>query len=326
MNAFWLLCVTLSLAVFFIGCAAGTLLANAAACAICHVGGKPPVLRLPGLLFSIRVFPIAFGAALTVGFAVPSFLLLEPERSVEAPEPYLIVLAALAVAVILFLAARCARLLSRSRKIRNQWLREAELLPVSVSVPVYQVQAPESLIAVVGILHPKIFVGKAASANLTREELEAAVAHELAHIRSFDNLKQLVLKTTRLPAFFASLGKMDLAWSGAAELVADASALRRGTSALELSSAILKVARMKTVPNEVIAVAACHLVPPDTSSSALAMRVQHLHDVLEMQARPRTQDARYCLPAILLTSAVAYLLVLPTALPVVHRWMEWLAK
>src|SRR5690242_17752257 len=115
MNAFWLLCVTLSLAVFFIGSAVGTLLASAAAWVSWRFGNAQ-LLRSPGLPFSVRVFPFAFGMVLTVGFALPSFLLLEPARSVEAPEPYLIVLASFAVMAIAFFAVRCARLLSRSRK------------------------------------------------------------------------------------------------------------------------------------------------------------------------------------------------------------------
>jgi peptidase M48-like protein len=325
MNAFWILCVTLSLAVFFIGSAIGTLIANAAA----WVTLRPGNARLrcsPGVMFSIRVFPFAFGAVLTVGFTLPSFLLLEPTRSVEAPEPYLIVLASLALMAIIFFAVRWARLLYRSQKTLTEWLRGAELLPLRLSIPVYQIQKPQSLIAVVGILHPKVFVGRAALASLRPKELQAAIDHELAHVRSLDNLKQLVLKITRLPHFLASLAKMDFAWSAAAELSADANALSQGTSALELSSAIVKVGRLKTVPIEALAVAACHLIPPDGSSSALAMRIQHLQNALETHSRPKLPESNPHWFLTLLSSLLVYLLVLPTALPIVHRWTEWLVK
>ena len=80
MNAFWLLCVTLSLAVLFLGSALGALLANLAAWLMWRFG-RAQLLRSPQLLFSIRLFPSAFGAILTAGFALPSFLLLEPTRS-----------------------------------------------------------------------------------------------------------------------------------------------------------------------------------------------------------------------------------------------------
>lgn len=323
MNAFWLLCVTLSLAVFFMGSAVGILLANAAAWMTWRFGSQRQ-LRSPGLLFSIRMLPVSLGALLAVGFALPAFLLLEPKRSVEAPEPYLIALAGVALAAIALLAFRCARLLSQSRKTLEKWQRRAHVLPLSLSVPVYQIQVPESLIAVAGIVRPRVFVGKAAVASLTMEELRAAIAHELAHVLSLDNLKQSVLKITRLP-YFSSLAKMDAAWSAAAELMADANALRQGTSALELSSALVKVGRMRTVPIEVFSVA-CHLIPPEGASSGLAMRVQHLHDALEMRSHPRAHRTNYCGTAALLISTLAYLLVLPAALPLVHRWMEWLVK
>ena len=314
MNAFWLLCVVLSLAVFFITIATGSLVANAAAWLIWRFTDKAQLLYWPGLLFSIRVFPVALGLATTLGLALPSFLLLEPKRSVEAPEPYLIVLASLALAILVFLSMRCAKFLFRSRKTVKKWMQTSERLPISASV-----------IAVAGILRPKVFAGKAALATLTAEELLAAIAHELGHMHSLDNLKQFVLKFTRLPSFFVSLGKIDAAWSAAAELVADANALRYGTSPLELSSAIVKVGRLKAVPIDAFSVAACHLIPPADGSSTLAVRIQHLQEALEVPSRSRMQ-AKYGSSATLLVAVAVYVAALPSLLPVVHRWMEWLVR
>ena len=324
MNPFWLLCVTLSLAVFFLAGAAGTLLANTAAWLSWRFGNKSQLLHSPGLLFTLRMFPLAFGAAITLGFALPSFLLLEPERSAEAPEPYLIAFACLAVAAVGSIAIRWLYLLSRSVKTVRKLKQGAELLRLSFSIPVYRVQSPESLIAVVGIFSPKVFVGTTAIASLSCEELQAAIAHELAHVRSLDNLKQLLLTITRLPQFFASLAKVDTQWSAAAELMADTNALRQGTSPLELSSAIVKVGRLRSTPSPVFSVPGCHLIPPD-GSSCLAIRIQHLHDALDAPSKPTTQhpDFRWFL---FLLGTTGYLLVLPAALPVVHRWMEWLVK
>ena len=326
MNAFCTLCATLSLAILFLGTAAGALLSNSAAWLAWHFAKRDRLLRFPGLLFFARVFPAAFGAVVTLGFALPSFLLLEPHRSVEAPEPYLIVLAAAAVAGIVVVLTRGARLFLLSRKTVKELLQSAELLPISPSIAVYQLPNPESLVAVVGIRQPKVFVGQKAVASLTVDELKAAVAHELAHARSFDNLKRFVLRITRLPRFLVSLSRMDLAWSASAELLADANALKSGTSVLELSSAIIKVGRLKSAPVEALAIAACHLIPPEGSSSALAMRIRHLHSVLETHSEESTNQSNGSLSITLLASAFAYFLVLPSALPVVHRWMEWLAR
>src|SRR5215468_3180051 len=292
MNAFCTLCATLSLAILFLGTAAGALLSNSAAWLAWRFAKRDRLLRFPELLFFGRVFPVAFGAVVTLGFALPSFLLLEPHHSVEAPEPYLIVLAVLALAGMVVVVTRCARLFLLSRRTGREWLGSAELLPISASIPVYQLPNPDSLVAVVGIRHPKVFVGQAALASLTMDELKAVLAHELAHVDSFDNLKQLVLRITNVPRFLVSLSKMDQVWSAGAELLADANALKSGTSVLELSSAIVKVGRLKSVPSATLAVAACHLVPPDGSSSALAMRIQHLHNALNTHSSQTPQDMK----------------------------------
>jgi beta-lactamase regulating signal transducer with metallopeptidase domain len=326
MNVFWLLCVTLSLGVLFMSTVLGILLANIAAWTICHFRNRCKLFHLPGLLFFIRILPFAFGAAVTSGFALPSFLLLEPKRSVEAPEAYLVVLAALGLAGILVFALRCGRFLAQSRKTVQRWFDSAEPLDVLCSIPVYRVQSPDSLIAVAGILRPKVFIGQAALASLTSEELDAAIAHELAHVRSLDNLKQLFVKISRLPGFLSSLSRLEAAWCGAAELLADARALQQGTSPLELGSAIVKVGRLRTVPGNEFPVAACHLIPPGEGSSALAIRIQQLQDALEIDAKPRTHHTSFCWAMTLLMTSTAYVLALPTALPIVHRWMEWFVQ
>ena len=326
MSPFWLLCVTLSLAVFFLSSVASTLLANTAAWLICRFGNTSQLLRSPRLLFTLRVFPLAFASALTLGFALPSFLLLEPKGSAEAPELDLIGFALLGVVVILFLAARGLSLVSRSRNAVRKLKQGAELLPRSVSVPVYQVRSPESLIAVVGIFCPQVFVGTAAVAHLSGEELEAAIAHELAHVRALDNLKQLVLKIIRLPRFFASLARVDSLWCAAVELLADANALRQGISAIELSSAIVKVCRLRSIPNAGFSIDACHLISPDGSASSLAIRIQNLHDELGAQAEPDPHQAEFRWSLLVLSGVSTYLLILPMALPLVHRWMEWLVQ
>ena len=326
MNGFWLLCVTLSLGVFFMSTIAGILLASIAAWIISRFDSQDRFLGFPGLLFSIRILPFAMGAALTLGFALPSFLLLEPKRSVEAPDAYLVVLAGLGLAGFLLFALRCARVFSQSRKSVKQWLESADLLGSSCGIPAYKVQSPDSLIAVAGILRPKVFIGQAAFARLTSEELRAAVAHELAHVHSLDNLKQLLLKITRVPKFLSSLSIMERAWCGAAEVLADANALRQGVSPLELSSAIVKVGRLKAVPEKAFSAAACHLIPPDGGSSSLAIRIQHLHHALEIDSKPREPDTSSCWAVIFLAICTAYLLMLPTALPIVHRCMEWFVQ
>jgi beta-lactamase regulating signal transducer with metallopeptidase domain len=186
------------------------------------------------------------------------------------------------------------------------------------------VENPESLVGIVGFFRPRILVGAQAMDALSSEELRAAVAHELAHARSVDNLKQLILKITRAPRWLSQFASIETAWSNAVEIAADKAALADGISAVELGSAIVKIGRLRSI-SEAASITACHLVPV-SDASTLTGRLEYLRQFLSEKSVPptRTSTAPAWLAAGLFM--IGYLLVLPRALPIAHQMIECLVR
>jgi beta-lactamase regulating signal transducer with metallopeptidase domain len=284
-----------------------------------------PILHSSALLFSLRIFPFALASIVSFGFVLPAFLLLEPRQTTESPEPHLVMLAFLATTLIGIGIWRFARSISETRRVSRKWLQTAQRVSVPAPIPVYRVENPESLVAIVGFFRPRILVGRQAMDALSGEELRAAVAHELAHSRSVDNLKQLVLTITRAPRWFPQFASIEKAWSNAVEIAADQAALAGGISALELGSAIVKIGRLRSISPEAASIAACHLLPA-SDALTLAGRLGYLRQFLSERSVPptRTSTAPAWLAAVLFM--IGYLAVLPKALPMAHQIIEWLVR
>lgn len=324
MNTYFELCTVLCLGIFSLVLLAGSVAADVAAGLLGRFRFGNRLLRSPALLFALRMFPFAFSSFLTLGLALPAFLLLEPRQTGEAPELYLIVLASLSVMGFATVGIRLLRVLSATTQISSEWQQRAERIHIAAPIPVFRVEAPASLFAVAGVVRQRVFIGGEALACLTPEEVNAAIAHELAHVRSFDNLKRLALSISRLPRWLSHLESIDAAWSEAVELAADEEALKSSATALELGSAIVKIGRLHstTMPS----IAACHLVMSD-KSSALAMRLARLRFLLDHTARTPARSSRLIPARVLLISIIlGYLFALPAALALTHRAMEWLVR
>jgi beta-lactamase regulating signal transducer with metallopeptidase domain len=74
---------------------------------------------------------------------------------------------------------------------------------------------------------------------LNDDELELAVRHELAHMRSWDNLKKALISATPFPG----MSSLEHGWREAAELAADDSAVTNRREALALAAALIKLSR-----------------------------------------------------------------------------------
>ena len=324
MNAYLTLCVTVCLAVLFVVTLVGVLVGNLAL-GLVRRFQLDWLLHFPSLLFCMRMFPFLLGAMTTFALVLPSFLLLEPKQTPETAEPHLLLLSGLAAVGLCAGTVRWICLTYQTFRKSREWLRTGCRIEIPmVSVPVYAIETPESLVAVTGIFRTRAFIGRQALASLTEDELLAAIAHELAHIHSRDNLKQLLLRITHMPRGFAHLGWAESAWSDAAEFAADRDALHRGGSALDLASALVKVSRLKTCDGASI-LAACHLIPAQ-HGSAVVLRVQYLRAMLAAdvpQSTPAIPAAPWWVGAF---GCGLYLAVLPIALPFTHRAVEWLVR
>src|SRR5262249_45927772 len=143
-------------------------------------------------------------------------------------------------------------------RVQKRWQADSrtQLQIAGVDARVYCVENESPLVAVTGIFRPKIFVSRQGLNVLSPEELRAAIAHEMHHVRRFDNLKQLVLNVVGPLERLG--GAQSFSWTLASEVAADAGALDRGASALDLASALVKVAALRRGPLLSHQIAASH--------------------------------------------------------------------
>jgi beta-lactamase regulating signal transducer with metallopeptidase domain len=198
------------------------------------------------LIFALRVGPVLLAFVFVFGFVVPAYLIHEPEDSGEVVTFKLALIAGLACAALLLTTIRVIRTWRITRRLEASWLENAvEISLDGAKVPVLRMDHPFPVIAVVGILRPRIFIAETALKTLTPEELRAAIAHEEGHVASHDNLKRSVLRMAHDMLLIPIGRDLDAAWARDVEAAADEYATRQKRGhALELASAILKLARI----------------------------------------------------------------------------------
>ncbi|MGC2694774.1 MAG: M56 family metallopeptidase [Candidatus Angelobacter sp.] len=231
-------------------------------------------------------------------------------------------LGALVLAGMVLCSWRTLLTTSRTQKI---WCRHSERIFVDgINVPVYRLDNGMSLLAVTGIFRPRIFISKDITLILSTEELRAALAHEIAHVSAFDNLKRLLLKITRSPRWINTSNNVDAEWGRASEIAADQHALATGSSVLDLSSALIKVGRLNR-PFASTEGLASHLVQP-ACNSALEVRIMRLSKMLEGREAPvlTVKHRNLVLPVML--TVMAYLACVNAMLPAVYEILEFLVR
>jgi beta-lactamase regulating signal transducer with metallopeptidase domain len=328
---FYLLSISLCCAIFF--------MAFAATSVVCMWAGRlarPAASALApttaaNLLFTIRILPVLLASLATFGFVLPALLKFEPRSTSELVGWPLLGLAILGAIALIVMSVRAATILRSTRLVAATWRRHSKkLLLENIDVPVYCLNGPGhgSVLAVLGFFRPKIFVAKQIVDTLTQAELMAAVEHERAHVSSFDNLKQLAVKVTRLPNWLNFSGAPNSAWTNASEIAADETALASGISVLDLSSALIKVASLSSRAVVGETVAASHLVPVGPESS-LQARVDHLQEILEgdnplHQAPRQNRIGKIVIPLAIAT--ITYAACISAVLPWVHEALEALVR
>ncbi len=281
------------------------------------------------LLFTIRILPVLLASLVTFGFVLPALLKFEPRSTSEFVGWPLGGLAILGAVIVIVMLVRAATIVRSTTIVAATWRRHSKELRLrNIDVPVYCLDNVGSVLAVLGFLRPRIFVARQVVETLTPAELMAAIEHERAHVASFDNLKQLILKVTRIPHWLRAFGGADSAWTNASEIAADEAALGSGISVLDLSSALIKVASLSTHAVVGNTVAASHLVPIE-SGYHLRARVDHLKEILEddnplPKVTRRNRTGKIIIPLAL--AAIAYSACVSAVLPWVHEALEALVR
>jgi Zn-dependent protease with chaperone function len=324
---FYLLCISLCFAVMFIVIAAASLALLPLQRILSGARRRRRPSTTANLIFIVRTLPFLLGVVAAIGLVLPAYLEFEPSHTTEMPGLPLLICSLLGAMIVGTAVMRCWRILRTTWRMQNNWLRQAQLdSRYRDEIPVYRLESPSSLLAVTGILRPRIIMSKDVADVLNTPELEAALAHELRHVRTGDNLKQFVLKVTRLPHWLSFSRHLDFGWVSASELAADEGAIAAGVSALDLASALIKVGRLSVSGHAPAEFAASHLV--DGCGTATQTRVARLRELLQNESSSgilETADSPAYAPIVFSTLLLVYIVLL-TSLPAIHELLEVLVR
>ncbi len=197
-------------------------------------------------LLGLRLLPVTFAAVVVVGLCVPSYLWLETNESTER-----VGLACCAFALLG--ALLCADSLIRAvRGVFISWRglmrsratgfekEHRRLLPVTV------INSDAPVLALAGLLRPRVIVSRSILQSLSDKELEAAIEHERAHHRSHDNWKRLALTLApEILPFTRAFAPLNRCWAKLIEWAADDDATQGNFGrSLSLAAALVRVARI----------------------------------------------------------------------------------
>lgn len=249
-------------------------------------------------LFALRTAPLTAATFIVAALSIPSFWRYEPRQVEEAIGPVALLLSAVFVALVVAGTLRARSALRQTNRCVREWTGDCHESTVEVDSP----NAPP--VALAGIRKSQLLISAAARSVLSAAEMERAIAHELSHHRARDNFKKLFLSAGAFPGMAA----LERAWLGAIELSADANAVRSHAEALDLASALVKIARLHD-RSELPRLVSGFL---DGAPASLESRIQRL---LHWTPAPKNVDRLRALYA----SACALALVLAcTYLPLLH--------
>lgn len=205
----------------------------------------------PGFWLTLRLLPALAAVGFVLAVFVPSYLEFEPRESVEAFDVMRLAIAALGAAIVVAAIARAWTAWSRVAQRTRSWMRLAQPLALAeTTLPAYAIDVDRPLIALVGLFRPTLLITRGLIDALTPAELSAVVAHEIGHVRSFDNLKRLAAcAAPDVLRWLGAASTLEQRWMSAAEHSADRLAGRDSAETrCALASALVKVARLTSVP------------------------------------------------------------------------------
>jgi Zn-dependent protease with chaperone function len=311
-----LLC--LSFASFFLLNAALSLLVQALAKSALQFAES----KMPGtaarFLLALRLLPFLLATLFVFSLCVPSYLWLEPAFAAERVGAACAILGLLGAATWCLSVARAASALLVSAR-HNRLCTSAGIstrLSGGTS-PVVVVENEAPLLALSGLLRPRLLISRGILSALSAEELAAALRHEDAHRTSRDNIKRFLILLA--PDVFPGVRPfrvLESSWSKFTEWAADDQAAAGDSHrALSLAAALVRVARMGATP-----------APPFLSISLLACdrdlaaRVDRL--LHPTPAQPSQAHSPLRAAGLLAASSLALLLIAPSALSAVHQLLE----
>lgn len=281
------------------------------------------------IIFLLRTFPIVLGIVCVCLLLTPAYLEHEPRHGHEPVSLKLAILAsasAIGLALALFRGLAAWRATSR---LNSDWLRHAK--PISlplVRIPSFRIQHQFPVIAIVGVLRPRLFIADQVLNSLGQEELIAAIEHEAGHVVANDNLRRGLMRACRDVLVMIPSGRLlDRAWVEASEAAADEYAAGRGRRvALDLASALVKIARLIPTGMKPAMPAGAFIVSAQEEVSGVKARVRRL---MQLADQKRTCTGRALIsriplwiPIVLIILVAALAANEPHVLASIHLLIE----
>lgn len=318
-------------------CFAAFFIVHAAASIVVWIGA-PAAMRVaerakPGFsakfLFIFRMFPSALTLFLVVGFCIPSYLWLEPLTAGEKVGVACLLAAALGAAVWALSIVRVGYSLLRTSRYMSNCQRDGQEVTVEgESAPVLVVRRESPLMAVAGLLHPKLIVSRGVLQRLTPEQREAAFRHEQAHQASRDNLKRfLCLLAPDAFPFVSGFRKIERQWARYTEWAADDHAVAGDSQrALSLAAALVSVAKLGVTHQSSFLLSSLYS-PLVAEDEDLAVRVDRLLREQQYAEKPLAPLVQVARNIALATAGLAVTgLIWPGSLGSVHQILEKLIQ
>jgi hypothetical protein len=200
----------------------------------------------------------------------------------------------------------------RTSRLVGQWLQKSAALSSTRLITTFSPQGCTPPLLLYGIRRPRVLVSEEAVSLLNPEELQAAIRHEVSHIRLRDNLKKLIL--CGIP--FPGTRTLERAWQESAEFAADQAAVSSGDEALSLAAALIKLCDLAPVQR-----------PPAFTTGLVqlpALVNDRIHRLLAWNgAIPQSAKVRLPWLLILPTSAAFLIFSYGHALVLIHELTEW---
>lgn len=244
-------------------------------------------------LFALRIFPAMAATICVAAFLVPSYLAYEPRRTGEIVSPNLAALAVVSATGIALAVWRGFAAWRATRRLLADWMRHGEsILVEGVTIPAHRIEHRYPVIAVIGVIRPRLFIANRVLDALSSEELAAAIAHEVGHLTARDNLKRWLIRACHDVLVIVPTGRaLDRAWREATEAAADEYAARFGAfSALDLAASLVKIARMAPVGAKPTMPVGAFLIGDD-DTGGIEVRVRRLAQIADADGPPDDRQA-----------------------------------
>jgi len=206
----------------------------------------------PAMWFGLRMLPAASALGFVAALFVPSYWRFEPREMVEAVDMTLLISALAAAAIIGAAIYRGIAACRTAARRTRAWMQSARPIALAgTTIPAFEIDTDMPVLALAGIVRPRLLVTRGLVTTLTAEELAASIAHEIGHSHARDNLKRLLMRSAPdLFGFTAAARAIERGWAAASEHRADQIDEQEPAARCALAAALVKVARLTpTIPS-----------------------------------------------------------------------------